>query len=168
MDFATIIKDLVGGSSKVVNKPAMQDDPKKRKPDITKARKYLQWSPQVSMMEGIKKTIDYFRNELKRTRHSQRNIHLPDWPYQRKTLVTIMWVDTLLKESTLYLPSSIGTCKLPVSWWTSVHVYREEVKVRRREMSILLWLKEDVGLLFKLCTNLKKWHPCHLYLFIYL
>lgn len=78
MDFATIIKDLVGGSSKIVNKPAMQDDPKKRKPDITKAKKYLQWSPQVPMMEGIRKTIDYFRNELKRTRHSQRNIQLPD------------------------------------------------------------------------------------------
>ncbi|XP_022288368.1 UDP-glucuronic acid decarboxylase 1-like [Crassostrea virginica] len=78
MDFATIIKDLVGGSSKIVNKPAMQDDPKKRKPDITKARKYLQWSPQVPMMEGIRKTIDYFRNELKRTKHSERNLHEPN------------------------------------------------------------------------------------------
>ncbi|XP_048745246.1 UDP-glucuronic acid decarboxylase 1-like [Ostrea edulis] len=78
MDFATIIKDLVGGSSKIVHKPAMQDDPKKRKPDITKAKKYLAWSPQVPMIEGIKKTIEYFRNELKRTRHSQRNLHVPN------------------------------------------------------------------------------------------
>ncbi|XP_061167667.1 UDP-glucuronic acid decarboxylase 1-like [Saccostrea echinata] len=78
VDFATIIKDLVGGSSQIVYKPAMQDDPRKRKPDITKAKKYLKWSPQVPMIEGIKKTIEYFRNELKRTRHSERNLHFPN------------------------------------------------------------------------------------------
>ncbi|KAJ8309847.1 hypothetical protein KUTeg_011712 [Tegillarca granosa] len=47
LEFAQIIKKLVGGTSKIVKKPAMQDDPKKRKPDITKAKNYLNWSPQV-------------------------------------------------------------------------------------------------------------------------
>lgn len=63
--FADIIKKYVGGSSQIVHKPAMQDDPKKRKPDITRAQTYLQWKPRVSVMVGINKTIEYFRNELK-------------------------------------------------------------------------------------------------------
>ena len=41
------VKSIVGGSSEIIKKPAMQDDPKKRKPDITRAKKYLNWSPQV-------------------------------------------------------------------------------------------------------------------------
>ncbi|XP_033759789.1 LOW QUALITY PROTEIN: UDP-glucuronic acid decarboxylase 1-like [Pecten maximus] len=45
LDFAKIIKNLIGGESKIVHKPIMQDDPKKRKPDITKAREYLNWKP---------------------------------------------------------------------------------------------------------------------------
>ncbi|OWF39817.1 UDP-glucuronic acid decarboxylase 1-like [Mizuhopecten yessoensis] len=77
LDFANIIKNLIGGESKIVHKPIMQDDPKKRKPDITKARDYLNWKPQVPMMTGIKKTIEYFRNELQRSRHSERNFHFP-------------------------------------------------------------------------------------------
>ncbi|KAK3610899.1 hypothetical protein CHS0354_000080 [Potamilus streckersoni] len=72
MDFADIIKRLVGGDSKVVNKPAMQDDPRKRKPDISRAKLYLNWEPKVQLEVGINKTIEYFRNELKSTKFSER------------------------------------------------------------------------------------------------
>lgn len=66
-EFADIIKKYVGGTSEIIHKVAMQDDPKKRKPDITRAKKYLNWKPRVSVMLGINKTIEYFRNELKMT-----------------------------------------------------------------------------------------------------
>ncbi|XP_071085019.1 UDP-glucuronic acid decarboxylase 1-like isoform X1 [Haliotis cracherodii] len=79
MDFAKIIRSLVKSStSKIVTKPAMQDDPKRRRPDITRARKYLNWQPVVPMMVGINKTIQYFQNELRRSRHSERNFHPPE------------------------------------------------------------------------------------------
>ncbi|PVD19076.1 hypothetical protein C0Q70_21635 [Pomacea canaliculata] len=79
MDFAQIIKNLVGGESRIVTKKPMQDDPQRRRPDITRANKYLNWEPKVPMMVGINKTIEYFRNELRRSRHSERNFHAPDY-----------------------------------------------------------------------------------------
>ncbi|KAK3094689.1 hypothetical protein FSP39_004954 [Pinctada imbricata] len=78
LDFAKIINGLVGGKSKIVHKPAMTDDPRKRKPDIKVAKSQLRWQPKVSMMSGINKTIEYFRGELHRSRHSERNFHFPD------------------------------------------------------------------------------------------
>lgn len=76
--FAEIIKKMVGGSSEIVLKPAMQDDPQRRKPDITRAKKYLHWQPQVSMFSGLNKTVEYFRQELKRRHHSERNVWMPE------------------------------------------------------------------------------------------
>lgn len=78
MEFARIIKNLVGGESRIEKRPAMQDDPQRRKPDITKARKYLNWQPKVPMIVGLNRTVAYFRNELRRSTHSQRNFHPPD------------------------------------------------------------------------------------------
>lgn len=77
-EFAQLIRSQVGGSSEIVNKPAMTDDPRKRKPDITIAKKFLNWEPKVKLHEGLNRTINYFRNELRRTTHSQRNIQLPE------------------------------------------------------------------------------------------
>src|ERR1041385_3294336 len=50
--------------SKIVFKPLPQDDPKQRKPDITKARKLLRWSPRVPLDGGLKRTIAYFRGKV--------------------------------------------------------------------------------------------------------
>ncbi|XP_063428839.1 UDP-glucuronic acid decarboxylase 1-like isoform X2 [Mytilus trossulus] len=66
-DFAKIIKGLVGGHSKIVKKPPMTDDPRKRKPDITRAKNILGWSPKVQLEVGLNRTIEYFKNELRRT-----------------------------------------------------------------------------------------------------
>ncbi len=52
----------VGGSSQLVLKPLPMDDPKQRQPDITKAKEELNWSPKVSLDEGLEQTIGYFRN----------------------------------------------------------------------------------------------------------
>ena len=44
--------------------PLPQDDPKQRRPDITRARKLLKWEPQVPLAEGLVKTIEYFRTKV--------------------------------------------------------------------------------------------------------
>jgi len=61
---AETIKDLTGSSSKIVNKPLPEDDPKVRQPDISKAQKHLGWKANVSLKEGLEKTIEYFRKKL--------------------------------------------------------------------------------------------------------
>jgi dTDP-glucose 4,6-dehydratase len=62
MDFARKILKLTGSSSKITFKPLPVDDPKTRCPDISKARKLLKWQPGVSVDDGLKRTIDWFRN----------------------------------------------------------------------------------------------------------
>ncbi len=57
--------ELTGSSSRIVTKPLPQDDPKQRRPDITKARDVLDWQPQVPLRQGLIKAIAYFDNLLK-------------------------------------------------------------------------------------------------------
>ncbi|XP_066975809.1 UDP-glucuronic acid decarboxylase 1 [Macrobrachium rosenbergii] len=77
-EFATIIHKLVeGNNSTIVHKEAMEDDPQRRKPDITRANTILGWKPIVPLEEGIKKTVQYFQGELQRSKHSERNFHDP-------------------------------------------------------------------------------------------
>lgn len=59
-ELAKTIIDLTGSSSKLLNKPLPFDDPKRRRPDITLARKTLDWRPTIPLEEGLKKTIAYF------------------------------------------------------------------------------------------------------------
>jgi dTDP-glucose 4,6-dehydratase len=63
-EFAEEIIKLTGTSQKVVYKPLPQDDPKQRKPDITRAKEILGWEPKVSREEGLKITYAYFKNLL--------------------------------------------------------------------------------------------------------
>jgi len=60
LEFARIILGMIGGSSKIVFKDLPVDDPKQRRPDITKARKLLGWEPKVGLEEGLRETIGYF------------------------------------------------------------------------------------------------------------
>ena len=61
LDFARAIIRTTGSRSKIVFKPLPQDDPKQRRPDITRARTRLGWEPEVSLGEGLAATIKYFR-----------------------------------------------------------------------------------------------------------
>lgn len=61
-EFAEEIIALTGTTQKIVYKPLPVDDPKQRKPDITRAKKILDWSPKVSRKEGLKITYDYFKS----------------------------------------------------------------------------------------------------------
>ncbi|CAO1397606.1 unnamed protein product [Diamesa hyperborea] len=66
-EFAEIIRDLVGGKSKVQQMAAVEDDPQRRKPDISRARTILNWEPKIPLKNGLHKTIEYFRNELEQS-----------------------------------------------------------------------------------------------------
>jgi dTDP-glucose 4,6-dehydratase len=64
LDFAKQILQATNSKSRITFKPLPQDDPKQRRPDITRARKYLKWEPKVSLSQGLERTIDYFRRTL--------------------------------------------------------------------------------------------------------
>ncbi|MBU0896566.1 MAG: SDR family oxidoreductase [Candidatus Omnitrophica bacterium] len=64
IDLAETIIKLTGSRSKIKFLPLPEDDPKRRRPDISKARKILDWQPQVSLEEGLAKTIEYFKEKL--------------------------------------------------------------------------------------------------------
>jgi dTDP-glucose 4,6-dehydratase len=65
LEFAKEIMELSGNASHIDFKPLPQDDPKVRRPDITRARTLLGWEPKVDRREGMKQTMDYFRGTLK-------------------------------------------------------------------------------------------------------
>jgi nucleoside-diphosphate-sugar epimerase len=64
VEFAEQIIRATKSRSKIVFKPLPQDDPKQRKPDITKAKKILKWEPKVRLAEGLTDTIAYFRTKV--------------------------------------------------------------------------------------------------------
>ncbi len=65
-EFAEEIQALTGTDSKIIYKELPTDDPKVRKPDITRAKDILGWEPKVNRSEGLKITLDYFINKVKK------------------------------------------------------------------------------------------------------
>ena len=63
-ELATAVLQQTGSVSKLIEKPLPSDDPKQRRPDITLARKALDWEPQIALTEGLERTIAYFRERL--------------------------------------------------------------------------------------------------------
>jgi dTDP-glucose 4,6-dehydratase len=61
LEFAQHIQRLTGARSSIVFRPLPEDDPRQRRPDISKAQTLLGWEPKISLSEGLKPTIDYFR-----------------------------------------------------------------------------------------------------------
>jgi dTDP-glucose 4,6-dehydratase len=61
-DFAEEVLALTGKKVKIIYKPLPTDDPKQRKPDITKAKKILNWQPTIDRKEGLEKTYSYFKS----------------------------------------------------------------------------------------------------------
>jgi dTDP-glucose 4,6-dehydratase len=66
LEFAQRIKALTGSTSEIVFRPLPVDDPKVRQPDISRARRVLGWEPRVSLEDGLRMTIDYFRERVLR------------------------------------------------------------------------------------------------------
>jgi dTDP-glucose 4,6-dehydratase len=61
VELAELVLELTGSSSELRYLPLPEDDPKTRKPDITRARELLGWQPEISLREGLSRTIEYFR-----------------------------------------------------------------------------------------------------------
>jgi nucleoside-diphosphate-sugar epimerase len=63
-EFAEQIRRLTGSSSPIVNRALPEDDPKQRRPNISKARRLLGWEPRVPLEDGLRLTLDYFRTSV--------------------------------------------------------------------------------------------------------
>lgn len=66
LEIAKLVLDLTGSPSQICHHPLPTDDPKVRRPDISRARALLKWEPQVFLEDGLRQTIDYFRKVLSR------------------------------------------------------------------------------------------------------
>ena len=64
LELAQMVKAAAGSRSKIIFKPLPEDDPKVRRPDITRAKTELKWQPRVSLEEGLKKTVAYFKSRV--------------------------------------------------------------------------------------------------------
>ena len=71
IDLAKKVIDLTGSSSTIVYRPLPHDDPEQRQPDIARAKELLQWSPEVPLEDGLKRTIAYFDRLLSDRRARQ-------------------------------------------------------------------------------------------------
>ena len=67
-EIARVIIEMIGSQSRIVYKPLPVDDPKVRKPDITRARTVLGWEPKVDLRQGLTTTIEYFRTKVQAPR----------------------------------------------------------------------------------------------------
>jgi UDP-glucuronate decarboxylase len=63
MEIAEKVIKLANSKSKIIFENLPEDDPQRRCPDIAKAKKFLDWKPIIALDEGLKKTIEYFRNQ---------------------------------------------------------------------------------------------------------
>ena len=64
LQLANIIKETTGSHSEIIYKPLPEDDPTRRRPDISKIKSELEWSPSTSLEIGLAKTIEYFKSVL--------------------------------------------------------------------------------------------------------
>ena len=66
LECAKIVLDATGSKSEITFQPLPQDDPKQRRPDITKAKKLLGWEPKINLEAGLKLSLDYFKRAISR------------------------------------------------------------------------------------------------------
>ena len=64
LEFAKLVLKLLGSKNDIIYKPLPQDDPKQRRPDITRAKELLGWEPKVKLEDGLRQTIEYFRGKV--------------------------------------------------------------------------------------------------------
>ncbi len=64
LQFAERIVEIAGSASQIVHEPLPTDDPQRRRPDISRARRVLGWEPEITLDEGLRRTLDFFRESL--------------------------------------------------------------------------------------------------------
>jgi len=77
-ELVSLVKEMTGSNSRVVKRPLPEDDPKRRKPIISRAQELLGWQPQVSLREGLEATIRWFDEERRSKRAPWRGIAASD------------------------------------------------------------------------------------------
>jgi UDP-glucuronate decarboxylase len=65
LQLATLVVEMTGSRSRIVHHPKPEDDPRQRRPDVTAAKRVLDWSPRTPLKDGLKSTIGYFDELLK-------------------------------------------------------------------------------------------------------
>ena len=65
LELAKVVQETIDPNARIEFRPNTEDDPHKRKPDITKARNVLGWEPKVGIEDGLRQTLDYFSTRLK-------------------------------------------------------------------------------------------------------
>jgi UDP-glucuronate decarboxylase len=73
-ELVSLVKEMTGSNSRVVKRPLPEDDPKRRKPIISRAKELLGWQPEVSLREGLEDTIRWFDEERRSKRAPWRGI----------------------------------------------------------------------------------------------
>jgi dTDP-glucose 4,6-dehydratase len=73
LECAREIQSLIGAQSEIVFRPLPRDDPKQRRPDITRARTLLGWEPKVSLHEGLARSLDYFKTAVEAEKQRPRD-----------------------------------------------------------------------------------------------
>ena len=68
LECARVVLEVTGSSSKIRHDPLPQDDPKQRRPDISKAKRLLGWAPKVDLRMGLRLSLDYFREATSRSK----------------------------------------------------------------------------------------------------
>ena len=74
LECARMVLKVTGSSSPLAYRPLPEDDPRQRRPDITRARKYLGWEPKVNLEAGLKLSLEYFRTTLAREVAAPRSV----------------------------------------------------------------------------------------------
>jgi UDP-glucuronate decarboxylase len=75
LELGRLIIAITGSSSRMIYKPLPQDDPERRRPDITLAQEKLEWEPTVALEDGIRKTIEYFEGIIKAQEGKKAKVH---------------------------------------------------------------------------------------------
>lgn len=87
---------------------AVEDDPQRRKPDISRAKQFLNWEPKVSLREGLKKTVSYFAKELQKTKYSQKTSYKhPSYKNDHDIIEQLEWISS----ETSAVPNWDGLCQ---------------------------------------------------------
>jgi UDP-glucuronate decarboxylase len=68
LELAQEVIAITNSKSKIIHQPLPQDDPKQRRPDITKAKKHLNWEPKVQLKEGLTRTVAYFDDLIRKSK----------------------------------------------------------------------------------------------------
>ena len=64
LEFAELVIELTGTKSEIVFEPLPKDDPKQRKPDISKAKRVLDWEPKIALRDGLRPTLEFFQSKI--------------------------------------------------------------------------------------------------------